>query len=119
MSSTRDDPERLRDIIQASIGIERIVAGFADREEFFEHPMARPAALHYLMVVGEAASRLTPEIKARHSYIEWRQIVSMRNRIVHAYFDLEWRILWNAALDDLPKLRKQVEAIFTAEFPGQ
>jgi uncharacterized protein with HEPN domain len=52
----------------------------------------------------------------RHPEVPWRQIISVRNRIVHAYFDLDWQILWNAAAADVPELRRQILAILTADF---
>lgn len=47
----------------------------------------------------------------------WRQIVAVRHRIVHAYFDLDWQILWDAATGEIPELHRQVREILTAEFP--
>jgi uncharacterized protein with HEPN domain len=41
----------------------------------------------------------------------------LRNRIVHAYFDLDWKILWVAAAEDVPALRAQVAAILESDFP--
>lgn len=74
------------------------------------------AVLHHLTVIGEAVSRLSVELKARHPKVPWRQIMSVRNRIVHAYFDLDWQILWNAATDDAVVLHRQVLEILEAEF---
>ena len=39
------------------------------------------------------------------------------HRIVHAYFDLDWQILWNAEMEDIPQLREQVSRILESEFP--
>jgi len=49
--------------------------------------------------------------------VPWRQIIAVRHRIVHAYFDLDWQILWDAATGDIPELRRQVHEILTAEVP--
>jgi uncharacterized protein with HEPN domain len=67
-------------------------------------------------VIGEAASRLSDELRARYPDVPWRQIIAVRHRIVHAYFDLDWQILWDAAIDDIPGLHKQVLNILTTEF---
>jgi hypothetical protein len=52
--------------------------------------------------MGEAISRLSPELRERHPEVPWHQIVAVRHRIVHAYFDLDWQILWHSAMDDIP-----------------
>ena len=75
------------------------------------------AVLHHLTVIGEAISRLSVELRERHPEVPWRQIIAVRHRIVHAYFDLDWQILWDAAIGDIPELRRQVVGILTSEFP--
>jgi hypothetical protein len=45
-----------------------------------------------LTVIGEAISRLSVELRERHPEVPWRQIIAVRHRIVHAYFDLDWQI---------------------------
>jgi uncharacterized protein with HEPN domain len=73
--------------------------------------------LHHLTVIGEAINQLSPGVRDRHPEVPWRQIVSVRNRIVHTYFDLDWKILWVAAAEDVPALRAQVVAILESDFP--
>lgn len=58
-------------------------------------------------MIGEAISRLSAELRERHPEVPWRQIIAVRRRIVHAYFDLDWQILWDAAISE----------IVTTEFP--
>ena len=62
--------------------------------------------LHHLTVIGEAISRLSVELRGRYPDVPWRQIIGVRHRIVHAYSDLDWQILWDAAIDDIPALRR-------------
>ena len=74
------------------------------------------AVLHHLTAIGEVINRLSPPLRDRHPEVPWHQIVSVRNRIVHAYFDLDWQILWVAAIEDIPALRRQIAAILENEF---
>jgi uncharacterized protein with HEPN domain len=75
-----------------------------------------PAVLHHLTVIGEAISRLSPELTARNPEVPWRQIVAVRNRIVHAYFELDWQILWDSAIRDVPRLRRRILRVPENEF---
>lgn len=112
----RHEASFLRDILNASGKIEAITA--ATTEESFLRDEVLPAAvLHHLTVMGEAINRLSPELRERHPDVPWHQIVAVRHRIVHAYFDLDWQILWTAAMDDIPQLRKQISGILESEFP--
>ena len=112
----RHEASYLQDILVASKKIEAITA--ATTEELFLADEVLPAAvLHHLTVIGEAISRLSPELRGRHPGVPWQQIVAVRHRIVHAYFDLDRQILWNAAMEDIPPLREQVSRILENEFP--
>ncbi len=112
----RHEASFLRDILAASRKIEAITAATTE-ERFLADEVLPAAVLHHLTVIGEAINRLPPELRSRHPLVPWRQIVAVRHRIVHAYFDLDWQILWNAATDDIPRLREQVSRIVESEFP--
>jgi uncharacterized protein with HEPN domain len=91
----RHEPSFLKDILLACRKIQAIVA--ATSEDTFLRDEVLPAAvLHHLTVIGEAISRLSVELRERHPEVPWRQIIAVRHRIVHAYFDLDWQILWDA-----------------------
>jgi uncharacterized protein with HEPN domain len=60
-------------------------------------------------IIGEAAARIREETKERNPQIPWAQIVAMRNRLVHLYFDIDLDQVWNAATEDLPPLVTELE----------
>lgn len=62
-------------------------------------------------IIGEAASRISPETRAAHADIPWAAIVGMRNRIVHAYFDIDPDIVWVAVKQEIPALLGQLRRI--------
>ena len=70
-----------------------------------------------MTIIGEAAARLAPEIKALYPQIEWGKIVAFRNIAVHAYFSVDWAIVWDTATQDAPELRRQVTAILDEDYP--
>ena len=111
----RHESSFLKDILSACRKIDAIVE--RSSEGSFLNDETLPAAvLHHLTVIGEAINRLSPELRERHPEVPWKQIVAVRHRIVHAYFDLDWRILWDAATGDIPELRTQIRDILKTEF---
>ena len=64
-----------------------------------------------LATIGEAASRVSEHLKVSHSEIPWPQIMAFRNILIHAYFGIEWDVVWRAALHRCPVLREQIAAI--------
>jgi uncharacterized protein with HEPN domain len=111
----RHEPSFLRDILAACSRIEAIVATTSE-DSFLQDEVLTAAVLHHLTVIGEAIGCLSIEPRERYPDVPWRQIIAVRHRIVHAYFDLDWQILWNAATDDIPGLRRQILGILTTEF---
>ncbi|HUD12028.1 MAG TPA: HepT-like ribonuclease domain-containing protein [Terracidiphilus sp.] len=85
----RHEPSFLKDILAACRKIEAIVAATSE-DSFLKDEIMPPAVLHHLTVIGEAISRLSIELRGRYPDVPWRQIIAVRLRIVHAYFDLDW-----------------------------
>jgi uncharacterized protein with HEPN domain len=112
----RHEASFLRDILNAAGNIEAITAATSEGS-FLSDEVLLAAVLHHVTVIGEAVNRLSLELRERHPEVPWQQIVAVRNRIVHAYFDLDWQILWNTAVDDVPLLRKQIGGVLECEFP--
>jgi uncharacterized protein with HEPN domain len=106
----------LVDIVQAADEIAQFVAG-KRREEFVRDKLVRSAVLHKLTIIGEAAARLSAEFRNNHPETEWADIVAFRNIAVHAYFAVEWPIVWVAATQDAPQLRRKVADILAREYP--
>lgn len=79
----------------------QFVAG-RDRRNLDSDPMLLFALVRAVEVVGEAASRVTEDSRASAPQVPWPMIVSMRNRLIHAYFDINHDVLWRTATDELP-----------------
>jgi uncharacterized protein with HEPN domain len=104
----------LRDILDACDMVKTFLEGM-DAATFLTSELHKAAILQKLTVIGEAAAHLSEEFRDTHPQIEWRDIVAFRNIAVHAYFAVQWDIVWATATDDVPMLRRQVLEIVQAE----
>lgn len=77
--------------------------------------MLRSAIVQKLAIIGEAAARVSDELKSRHLQVPWRQIVAFRNILIHAYFGIDWVVIWRAAKNRCPVLREQIARILAEE----
>jgi uncharacterized protein with HEPN domain len=87
----RNDSERLADILDAARKITIKVSDGPDaftRDEYVQLALA-----HLVQIIGEAAARLSDNVTSRNPDIAWRQIIAMRNLVVHGYFDVDANIL--------------------------
>lgn len=71
-------------------------------EELETDRMLRFALVRAIEIIGEAASRLTEPARAEAPEVPWHLIVSMRNRLIHAYFEIDHEVLWKTVEEELP-----------------
>lgn len=102
------DIERLRHIVDSIAHIEDFLRG-KSLEQMKGDMMCYHAVAYNIMIIGEAANMLTSEFRNNHPEIPWRQIVDMRNVLVHGYYNTSPLFVWETYTNDLPFLKMQVE----------
>ncbi len=100
----------LQDILEACDMIRAFLASI-DTSAFLASELHKAATLQKLTMIGAAAAHLSQAFREAHPQVEWRDIVAFRNIAVHAYFAVQWDIVWATATDDVPMLRRQVMEI--------
>ena len=108
MTPADADRAALADILDYIARIRR----HATAPDVLDDELAQAAILRWLGVIGEAASRLSVQLRDDHPDVPWRRIISMRNILVHAYDQVVVRVVWEA-VELLPELAIAVEAILT------
>lgn len=81
------------------------------RPDLDENRLLNLALVRLVELVGEAAGRVPVEERARHSSIPWPEIIGMRNRLVHAYDEVDLDLLWQVVRVDPPSLVTELERI--------
>lgn len=102
--SGRHDHGYLEHILHAAEAIGRSAAG--GRERFLTDEDAFDAGLRRLHTIAESTQRLSSELRDRHPEIPWARIAGFRNRIVHAYMDVDPELIWSVIQDELPALAR-------------
>jgi len=69
------------------------------------------AVIRNFEIIGEAAKKIPDEIKERYSDVPWNEMYALRNRISHAYFGIDYEIIWDIITNHLPENRLQIEKI--------
>ena len=76
----------------------------ATYDTFAEDEKTQAAVIREFEIVGEAAGRVSTAFVVSHPELPWRQMVSMRNRMIHGYDDIDLEIVWRALRLSLPNL---------------
>src|SRR5689334_11299220 len=103
------DRVRLRHMLEAAREAVSFTTG-AGRADLDADRMRTLALVKAIEIVGEAAGKVTPETRQELPSLPWQQAISMRNRLIHGYFDIDLDVVWATATMELPRLIADLEA---------
>jgi uncharacterized protein with HEPN domain len=106
--SRHDDSVRLRHMLDAARKAVALMAG-KTRAQVATDEIGQLALARLLEIVGEAAGKVSPEYRAAHPKLPWTEMSGLRNRLAHAYFDIDLDVMLDIVTKDLPPLIGQVE----------
>jgi uncharacterized protein with HEPN domain len=110
MSEKRTPELFLADILDAISSIKEYTGSMGE-EEFYSDKKTGDAVIRNLEIIGEATKNLPTEIKKKNSEVNWRVISGMRDKLIHQYFGVSQKILWETIKSDLPVFEKQIKKI--------
>jgi len=106
--SKREIKNLLEDILDATKKILTYTAGMSF-DDFTGDEKTIDAVVRNFEIIGEAANRVPEDFKSTHPEIEWRRIRGFRNRIIHEYFGIDYRLVWNIKEENLQELIDFIE----------
>ena len=106
----RRDGAYLPDLLPAARDATAFVSGMP-KEVFLKSTLHRYAIVKAIEIIGEAAARVSPELKSAHPEIPWTEMAGMRNRLVHGYFDVDLHKVWDTLTRDLLRLISLIEPL--------
>lgn len=107
MKGKLGDRQRLLHILEAIDEIQTYTVN-TDIKSFLSNSMMRFACIKQIEIIGEAANTITPETKAIFTDLEWKQIIGMRHILVHEYFGVDFDLIWQVIINDLPTLKEKI-----------
>jgi uncharacterized protein with HEPN domain len=110
MTSPKTDTVRLQHMLDAAQKAIQFTQG-RSRQDLNDDEMLALAIVRLVEILGEAAKNVSPETRAQAPKIPWRQIAGTRDRLSHAYFDVNLDIIWDIVTNDLPTLIPELQKI--------
>jgi len=84
-------------------------------EKFIKDPVIMKAFVRSLEIIGEAIKKIPGNFKKKYKSIPWKEIAGMRDKLIHEYFGVNYKIVWETVIKEIPKLKKNIEEILTKE----
>ena len=107
----KDDSVYLKHILDAISLIDEYVHGVS-LEQFEQTNLIQDGVIIELEIIGEMLQEnLSNDLCQSHPETPWKQIIGLRNRVIHAYFEIDLLAVWEIVIEDLPTLKEQVEQI--------
>jgi uncharacterized protein with HEPN domain len=105
----RDNRERLRDIQEAIIKIEKYAV--RGKQVFENDELIQIWIIHHLQIIGEASASMSEAFITRYTEVTWQDIADFRNILVHEYFRVDTDIVWSIVERELPKVKRNIGQI--------
>ena len=80
-------------------------------DKFINNETLKRSFVRSLEVIGEATKNLPDDFKQKYSYIQWKQIAGLRDVLIHHYFGIDYKSVWDIVKNKLPKIKEQIENI--------
>lgn len=106
----KKDSAYLKHILDTISDIESFTENVT-KEKFFENREKQYAVLRAIEIIGEATKNLSKELKSKHPQIPWKDIAGMRDKLIHQYFGVDLKLVWETIKNKLPELKKQLSKI--------
>ena len=110
MRDSLGDKARLQHIYSAILEIEMYVKS-SSYQEFKLNTMMQFACVKQLEIIGEASNNITVQLRKQYSEIKWREIIGLRNILVHEYFGIDTKIIWDIIKNDVVTFKQQIKEI--------
>lgn len=111
------DRVRLEHMLECAQAAMRDLGGMS-AEQLRASPTVARSIIRCLEIVGEAAAQVSPETRASADHVPRADVVAMRNRLIHAYWDVDLDIVWDTVTMDLPDLQRQLLGLLEDEGEG-
>jgi uncharacterized protein with HEPN domain len=108
----REYRDYLHDILDAVNDVASFVEGMSF-EQFAKDRKTLNAVVRSIEIIGEAAKNIPVDMREKHGNLPWKKMTGMRDKVIHAYFGVNTKTLWNTVKNDLPPLRQLVQKMLT------
>ena len=110
MKLKRESVDYIKDILEAISKIEQFTQGM-DYRTFVNDEKTVFAVIRAFEIIGEAAKNVSQSIKTKYANVPWREMSGIRDKLIHEYFGVIYKVIWQTIKEDIPPLKPNIEQI--------
>jgi uncharacterized protein with HEPN domain len=103
--------KHIQDEIEFIIKISKTIR----KEVFQEDDVLKRALVRSLEIIGEAVKKLSPDFREKYNYVDWKAIAGMRDKLIHDYAGVDYDLVWDVVVNEIPLLKEEIEGILIKE----
>ena len=85
------------------------------KDNFLDDETLKRAVVRSLEIIGEATKKIPADFKVKWSYIQWKNMAGMRDRLIHDYIGVNYSIVWDVLINKIPALNAQIQEVLNAK----
>lgn len=103
----KDEGAYLEHIRESIERIQKYTNGMSE-QEFKVNELVQDAVIRQLQIIGEAAKKLSDDVRAEYPNVQWKDIAGMRDKLIHNYFGVDLGAVWETVARDIPQLKRAI-----------
>ena len=102
--------EYLKHILDEINFLEREIRNYTE-DQFMHDKVKQRAFARSLEIIGEAVKMVPDDFRLKHSEVDWKSFAGLRDKLIHHYFGVDYAIVWDVVINELPVLKKKLEQL--------
>ena len=103
--------KHIQDEIEFIIKISKTIR----KEVFQKDDVLKRALVRSLEIIGEAVKKLSPDFREKYNRVDWKAIAGMRDKLIHDYAGVDYDLVWDVVVNEIPLLKEEIEGILIKE----
>lgn len=108
-----ENPKAFLEHILESISMIESYTKNLSQKEFLNSTQIQDAVMRRLEIIGEAITHIIDDFRGKYPEIPWQKIMGMRNMLIHEYFGISLKLVWDTVKKNVPELKQQIEKIYS------
>lgn len=112
---SKEPIEYIKHILDECSYLQTVIENDLSKDDFLQNETLKRATVRSLEIIGEATKKISQEFKSQWSFVQWKNMAGMRDRLIHDYIGTNYSIVWDVIKNKIPELQEQLNQIINKD----